>query len=145
MHHQKLVQHMKVNADRMSQGLMQMIRDSDRCRQLMLNLTEPEHKQYTLDIYLDLTEWLANEKDAIVEEHYVALGKRRAQQSIPLSELFWAVSVARDYLWRYVQQECLLEEPVAFWGGVTLLQLINKFFDRAVYYVILGYQAGQNK
>jgi hypothetical protein len=141
MHHPKLVQHMKINADQMSQELMQMIRDSDRCRQLMLKVPEHEHKQYALGIYRDLTEWLANEKDAIIEEHYVALGKRRAQQSVPLSELFWAVCVARDYLWRLVQQECLLEEPVAFWGGVTLLQLINKFFDRALYNVVLGYSA----
>jgi hypothetical protein len=140
MHHQKLVLHMKSNAEQMSQGLVQMIRDSERCKELLIRVPEQEHRQYGLEIYRDLTNWLAAEKDSLLEEHYVALGKLRAQQGVPLSDMFWAVCVARDYLWGYVQQECLLEEPVEFWGGVTLLRLINKFFDRVCYFAVIGYQ-----
>jgi hypothetical protein len=39
-----------------------------------------------------------------------------------------------------VQQECLLEEPVEFLGGVVLLRSLNQFFDRALYFALVGYQ-----
>jgi hypothetical protein len=34
----------------------------------------------------------------------------------------------------------LLEEPVEFWGGVILLRSLNQFFDRALYFTLIGYQ-----
>ncbi|HXY48674.1 MAG TPA: hypothetical protein VEI01_04420 [Terriglobales bacterium] len=136
----KLVQHMKTNADRMSEGMLQKIRNSERCGALLQKVPAEEHKRYALQIYLDLTDWLAAETDSVVEQHYSVLGIRRAQQGVPFSNLFWAVCIARDYLWEYIQQECLLDEPVEFWGGVNLLRSLNQFFDRALYFTLVGYQ-----
>jgi hypothetical protein len=40
----------------------------------------------------------------------------------------------------------LLEEPVEFWGGVMLLRSLNQFFDRALYFTLLGYvKAGKGE
>jgi hypothetical protein len=141
----KLVQHMKANGGRMSEALIQKIRASDRCRDLLAKMPVEEHKQYGLDIYSDLTAWLATETESSIEQRYVALGIRRAEQNIPFSELLWAVCIANEYLWEYMQQECLLEEPVEFWGGVQLLHSLNQFFDRAVYFVSVGYQEAGKK
>jgi hypothetical protein len=137
---------MKTNADRMSEELIQKIRGSDRCSELFLRLRAEEHKQYALGIYRDLTDWLAAETDSMIEQRYLDLGVQRAQQGIPFSHLFWAVCIAREYLWEYMQQECLLEEPVEFWGGVMLLRSLNQFFDRALYFTLLGYvKAGKGE
>jgi hypothetical protein len=136
----KLVQHMKTNADRMSEGLIQKIRNSERCGELLRRVPAEEHTRYAVGIYHDLTDWLGAETDSIVEQHYVTMGMQRAQQGVPFSQVFWAVCIARDYLWDYIQQECLLEEPVEFWGGVNLLRSLNQFFDRALYFALVGYQ-----
>jgi len=136
----KLVQHMKANADRMSEELIQKIRSSDRCSELLRKVPAEEQKQYALEIYRDLTDWLAIEIDSLVEYRYVNLGIQRARQEVSFSQVFWAVCTARDYLWDYMQQECLLEEPVEFWGGVILLRSLNQFFDRALYFTLVGYQ-----
>jgi hypothetical protein len=142
----KLVQHMKTNAAAMSDGLIQKIRGSDQCSALSLRVPPEEQKRYASEIYRDLTDWLAAEADAIIEQRYVALGIRRANQGIPFSQLFWAVCIAREHLWEYMQHECLLEEPVEFWGGVMLLRSLNQFFDRALYFTLLGYQkAGKDE
>lgn len=135
----KLVQHMKADTARMSEGLIQKIQSSDRCRELFDRVPADEQKRYAMEIYRDLTDWLAAEAEAIVESRYVSLGTRRAGQGVPFSQLFWAVCIAREYLWEYMQQECLLEEPVEFWGGVMLLRSLNQFFDRALYFTLLGY------
>jgi hypothetical protein len=136
----KLIQHLKDDADGMSERLLEKIRNSRRCSELLLRVPAEEHKRYAVDIYHDLMMWLVAEDDSSLEHHYVGLGKLRAQQGVPFSHLFWAVCITREYLWEYIQQECLIEEPVEFWGGVMLLRSLNQFFDRALYLALLGYQ-----
>jgi hypothetical protein len=131
---------MKTNADRMSEGLLQKIRESDNCSALSTRIPADEHKRYAFAIYRDLTNWLSAETGSAVEQHFIALGEQRAQQGVPFSDVFWAACIARDYLWDYMQQECLIEEPVEFWGGVNLLYSLNKFFDRTLYLTLIGYQ-----
>ena len=136
----KLVQHLRANADSMSERLLEKIRNSPRCSELLHRLPAEEHKRYAVDVYRDLVEWLAVETDTVIESRYVELGTRRAQQGIPFSQLFWAVCITREYLWEYIEQECLFDDPVEFWGGVKLLRSLNQFFDRALYSALNAYQ-----
>lgn len=136
----KLVQHMKANADSMSERVIQLIRNSDRCADLLLKVPVEDQKQAGREIYRNLTDWLANETDLVVQDYFVALGLRRAQQGVPFTDVFWVVCIAHEHLWEYIQQECLLDEPVEFWGGVNLLRSVTQFFDRALYFSLLGYQ-----
>jgi len=144
----KLIQLMQSNAGVMSDALVLKIRASRRCRELLLRVPEKEQRQYASEIYRDLTEWLANESDshAILERRYAHLGAQRATQAVPLSQIFWAVSIAREHLWEYAQQECFHEEPIEFLGGVVLLRSLNRFFDQVLYFAINGYEkAGENE
>jgi len=136
----KLVNHMQTNADRMSEAVSQKIRSSERCSELLVRVPAEEQARSTAAIYRDLTDWLATEADSSIEERYIALGMRRAEQGVPFSNLYWAVCIAHEHLWEYMQQETLLDEPVEFWGGVMLLRSLTRFFDRALYFALLGYQ-----
>ena len=136
----KLIEHMKGNAERMSEEVIQKIRNSERCSQLVLAVPAEQQKRSTLDIYRDLTAWLGTESDKTIEQRYGSLGMLRAQQGVPFSNLYWAICIAHEHLWGYMQQECLLDEPVEFWGGVILLRSLTQFFDRALYFALLGYE-----
>jgi len=136
----KLVRLLKSNSAAMSEALVQKIRASGKCRELLLRVPESEHRKYASEIYIALTEWLESESDSILEPHYVALGVRRAGQGVPANELFWAVAVARESLCDYIQQECFHEEPVEFWGGVMLLRSLNTFFDHVLSSALIGYE-----
>jgi len=136
----KLVQHMATNADRMSEVVIQKIRASDKCVELLLRVPAAEQKRHTLDIYRELTDWLASETDSAIQDRYIALGFRRAQQGVPFTDVYWAVCIAHESLWEYIEQECLLDEPAEFWGGVKLLRSLTRFFDRALYFALVGYE-----
>jgi hypothetical protein len=136
----KLVQHMKNNAESMSATVLEKIRTSERCKDLVAKVPAEEQKRHAMDTYTALTDWLANESDSSLQDRYIAFGLRRANQEVPFSQVFWAVCIASEHLWDYMQQECLLEEPVEFWGGVMLLHSLKQFFDRALYFTFLGYQ-----
>jgi hypothetical protein len=131
---------MKINAPRMSDGLLQKIRKSERCADLSLKVSEEEQKRYGLETYSDLTEWLTNETDSNIKDRYITLGILRSGQGVPFSNMYWAVCIAQDHLWEYMQQECLIEEPVEFWGGVMLLRSLTRFFERITYYTLIGYE-----
>jgi hypothetical protein len=136
----KLIEHMKGNAERMSEEVIQKIRNSERCSQLVLAVPAEQQKRSILEIYRDLTAWLGTESDKTIEQRYGSLGMLRAQQGVPFSNLYWAICIAHEHLWGYMQQECLLDEPVEFWGGVILLRSLTQFFDRALYFALLGYE-----
>lgn len=136
----KLIQHMKTNAERMTDEVLRKIRDSKRCSELLLAVSAEEQKQSTLNVYRDLTAWLGTESDATIEQRYTSLGALRSRQGVPFSNLYWAICIAHEHLWAYMQQECLLEEPVEFWGGVILLRSLTQFFNRALYFALLGYE-----
>jgi len=134
----KLAQHMKTNASRISGTVLQKIRASGRCRKLLARLPVEQHQRYAFDIYSELTAWY--QTDSSIEKHYVALEIPRAQQHVPFRDLFWPIHVANEYLGEYMQEECLIGEPFAFWSGMQLLRSLNRFFDRALYFASIGYQ-----
>ena len=136
----RLIQLMKTNSTDISDELVRKIRASGKCEQLLLKLPESEQRQYASQIYQALMEWLADETDSILEHHYVALGARRAGQGVPASQMSWAISIAREHLWDYAQQECFHEEPIEFLGGVALLRSLNSFFDQVLYFALTGYE-----
>ena len=90
----RLTQHMKGNAERMSEEVLRKIRDSERCRQLLLRVPAEDQERSTLGIYRDLTAWLGTESDATIEQRYMSLGMLRARQGVPFSNLYWAICIA---------------------------------------------------
>jgi hypothetical protein len=51
----------------------------------------------------------------------------------------------RDHLWHFLEQEGLADNIVELHGERELHQMLNQFFDRAVYYGILGYDESGRK
>jgi hypothetical protein len=136
----RLIQHLSTDAERMSERMLEKIRESHRCSDLLRRVPAEEHKRYAVDVYRDLMEWFVTDTDSLIEARYLDLGRLRAQQGVPFSDLLWAVCITRDFLCDYIQQECLIDEPVEFWGGVMLIRSLNQFFDRALYFSLVGYQ-----
>jgi len=136
----KLAEHLRANADGMCERLIEKIRNSPRCGELLHRVPSEEYRRYAWDVYHDLVDWLTLEADSVIAPRFVGLGIRRARQGVPFSHLFWAVCLTREYLWEYIQQECLFDDPVDFWGGVMLLRSLNQFFDRSLYFAMVGYE-----
>jgi len=137
----KFIDHVDTHADQLCDEFMQKIQRSDNCKELLHKVSVEELRQSTREMYRNLTDWLLNNTESVSEERYVTLGMRRAGQGVPFSELFWAVCAIREYFWEYMERETLLDEPADFWGGIQLLHSLDRFFDRALNFVIIGYQS----
>ena len=47
--------------------------------------------------------------------------------------------MTKEHLLGFLQREGMAENPVQIYGELELLQLLDQFFDRAVYYAVSGY------
>jgi hypothetical protein len=51
--------------------------------------------------------------------------------------------LTKDNLWDFLKRETEIERPVEVFGELEMLQLLDRFFDRAIYYAGVGYEKAQ--
>jgi hypothetical protein len=101
----------------------------------------PEELQARVfEIYRHLGDWLITKDERDMEARYVEIGARRALQHVPLTQLVWAIVLTKENLWEFIKKEAALERPVEVFGEMEMLEWLDKFFDRAIYYAAMGYE-----
>jgi hypothetical protein len=91
------------------------------------------------EIYHQLGNWLLERKEEDIEHRYTAIGSRRAAQGVPLSQLIRAIVLTKQNLWEFLKRESA-DNPIEVFGAQELWQLLDQFFDSAIYYAALGYE-----
>jgi hypothetical protein len=92
------------------------------------------------EIYKNLGQWLLAKTESDIESRYEHIGMRRADQGVPYSQVAWAIALVKENLWEYLKQEHVLQKPVEIFGSLEMLELLEQFFDRAMYYAAVGYE-----
>jgi hypothetical protein len=75
-----------------------------------------------------------------VEKRYTEIGVKRARQNVPLSQLIWAIVLTKKNLWDFLKQEAVLDRPAEISGELEVEELLDQFFDHAIYYAAVGYE-----
>jgi len=135
----RLVQLIETHADKLSEGLVNKLKDTEECSELLSMVPAHELKHRTYEIYSHLSDWLLSKTRSEIEERYIGLGARRARQGVPFSQVMYAVHATKQNLWDYLWLEGLLE-PEDLIREMELLRSLNQFFDRALYYAAIGYE-----
>jgi hypothetical protein len=84
-------------------------------------------------LYRNLARWLSDHDDDAVRAAHEDWGRTRFDQRIPISEIVYGVLVAKGHLRQYARDHGLAELQ-------TLEATIGEFFDRALYYLVRGYE-----
>ena len=99
-----------------------------------------ELKERVYEIYRHLGDWLITKDELDLEQRYLAIGARRALQGVPLSQVAWAIVLTKENVWEFIKKEIGIERPVEVFGEMEMFQLMDRFFDRAIYYAAGGYE-----
>jgi len=134
-----LVRLIERHADQLAEGLTKKLRSSDRTLEFR-KVPQEELKNGAREIYTNLGDWLLTKTESDIELRYTQLGTRRAAQGIPVTQFLWAVLMSKEHLFGFLQREGLAEGVVQLYGELELLQLLDQFFDRALYYAVVGYE-----
>lgn len=136
----RLVRLIEVHSHQLAKGLLERIRSSERMSDYTQKVPPDELEQRVYEIYNHLGEWLLKKTEADVQRRYVAIGERRAAQGVTLSQLLFMIVATKEHLWEYVSREALADRPVELFQELELFQLVDQFFDRALYFAALGYE-----
>lgn len=138
----RLIRLIESHSDQISRNLALRIRSSARTTE-MQKVSEPELLSGLQDLLQHLSEWLLTKTESDVETRYCEMGARRAMLKVSLANSCWAVIITKEYLWEFLQKQGFLRDPIELYGEMELLSLLNQFFDRALGYMVEGYERGR--
>ena len=134
----RLVRLVERHAERLAQGVTEQIRAAERTSDFR-RIPAQDLRLAAADVYRNLGEWLLQKTESEIEARFSAIGSRRALEGVGRHQFVWALMLTRDHLWRFLEQEGFADNVVALYGEQELRHMLNQFFDRAIYYGILGY------
>jgi len=135
----RLVRLIESHADELASGLEKRVEASQQVTHFR-DISAQELRERVYEIYRHLGEWLLGKNELDVEQRYREIGVRRAQQKVPLSEVVQAIVLVKENLWDFLKSEAVMDRAVEIMGELELLQMLEMFFDRAIYYAVVGYE-----
>lgn len=140
----RLVRLIEAHSDQLATTLTEKIRTSQRTLDY-LKIPPEELKQQCYEIYAHLGEWLQTKTESEIEHHYISVGHHRSEQGIRVSDFVWALVITKENLIHYLQKTAAVDGAVQLLGELELMQLVEQFFDRALYYGMVGYERSQKQ
>ncbi len=141
----KLVRLIETHADALATSLVAKVYDSPRLPEYRKVPVE-DLKNKVGEIYSHLGEWLSTRSESDIQQRYTQIGAQRALQGVPLSQLNWTIVLTKENMWDFLRHGPVSEDLVGLSGELEMLQLLDQFFDRAIYFAAVGYErahAGQ--
>ncbi|HYM77381.1 MAG TPA: hypothetical protein VE377_15510 [Candidatus Dormibacteraeota bacterium] len=135
----RLVRLIESHADALALGLEERAQTSTQVPHFK-SIPAHELKERVYEIYRHLGEWLLGKNELDIEHRYREIGARRAHQQVPLSEVIQAIVLTKENLWEFLKSEAVMDRAIEIMGELELLQMLEMFFDRAIYYAAVGYE-----
>jgi hypothetical protein len=135
----KLVHLIQYHSDRLADSLLRQVQMSDRARSYC-NVSPVELKDRVHGIYHHLGSWLLDKGESDVHQRYAAIGARRTEQQVPLSDLIWVIVLTKNTLYKFVDDVSVPGQVADTAEKQELLQRLSQFFDEAIYATTVGYE-----
>jgi hypothetical protein len=135
----RLVRLIESHADALAAGLEEKVQNNSQVVHFS-SIPAHELRERVYEIYRHLGEWLLGKNELDIEHRYREIGGRRARQHVPLSEVIQAIVLTKENLWEFLKSEAVMDRAVEIMGELELLQMLEMFFDRAIYYATVGYE-----
>ena len=126
------------HSEQLAKGLVTQLQSSERTKGYREVPRSQLHHQLE-ELYHNLSLWLTTKTESEIEHRYHELGLRRSEQGIPVEQFTWAVIVAKEHLWNFLQREAMADQAFQLLSELDFLMLLDQFFDRALYYGVSAY------
>ena len=136
----RLVRLIESHSEELADGLIKKQLSSERTTAYR-NIRVPELKAAVLEVYNNLGDWLMTKTESDIEVRYRELGARRQSQGVPLSQFMSSMLLTKEHLWAFLRRESVSDGALQLYGELEFLQTLTNFYDRAIYYASLGYEA----
>jgi hypothetical protein len=135
----RLVRLIETHADTLAVGLEKRVLSSAHAT-FFHTIPAHELRERVYEIYRHLGDWLLGKNQVDIEQRYREIGARRARQKVPLAEVIQVIVLTKENLWDFLRSEAVADRAVEIMGELELLQMLEQFFDRAIYFAAVGYE-----
>ena len=135
----RLVQIIQDHAEELTREVLEdLARNPRTVAYHKLPRTELHNRAY--DVYRNLGQWITEKAEGPLSKTYMALGKTRQAEGIPLHEVVHALILLRQHLVSYVRSSVAVDTAVELHQEDELNLLVGRFFDNAIYFTVKGYE-----
>jgi hypothetical protein len=135
----QLIRLVETHADELVRAVIRDIRTNPHTASLS-RVPEAELTERLRDLYLHLGDWISEQTDERIEAYYSEIGRRRYDARVPLADAVYALIVVKQHLRRFVRDHGFTRSVVEMYSEEQLREMAWSFFDRAVYFMVKGYE-----
>jgi hypothetical protein len=134
-----LMNQIEMHAEELTERVIKAVRTSPRTA-FLRGLSEDELKRRFFDLYRNLGQWLSEKGEDAIEATWSEIGRGRCRQGVPLNELIYALILVKQHLWDYIVKNLVPVSEGRVYEEELVGEMIAKFFDRALYHTVRGYE-----
>lgn len=134
----RLVKMIEVHAEELTRGVVGDLQTNPKTPAYNKLPTEALH-QRVHEVFRDFGQWLEYKADETMERWYGELGRSRCAEEIRLGEVVYALLLTKYHLQDYIRSAGLVDSAMELYQEMELQRLVNRFFDKAIYYCVQGY------
>jgi hypothetical protein len=138
----RLVRLIEGHSEELATGLTAKLLQSERTSDFR-KIPPDELRRTTAELYHNLGEWLLRKTEKDIETHFHSIAQRRAAARISLPQFVWALVISRNHLYQFLLGQAFADSIFELYNELELQQLLNRFFERATYYAVAGYEAAR--
>jgi len=147
----RLIKLIETHAESLTHEVVQDVQTNEHTRS-HARIPKQELSSRILALYRNLGNWIGDPKDDAIRHEYEEWGQVRCQQGIPTSEIVFCLILMKKHLRQYIREhgavvfsgEPLVSGemlPLELYSIQELNYVVGDFFDRALYYLLRGYEA----
>ena len=135
----QLIRLIERHADELVHAVIRDIRTNPRTVSFS-RVSESELTGRLLDLYAHLGDWIGEQSDDRIEAYYADIGRRRYNAEVSLADTVYALILIEQHLRRFVRDHGFSGSAIELYSEEQLRQMVSSFFDRAVYFMVKGYE-----
>jgi hypothetical protein len=147
----RLIQLIENHSESLAHEVMQDILTNEHTASIRI-VPKAELEPRIAALYQNLGKWISDPKDNEICQEYELWGRSRFRQEIPFSEIVYVLMLTKKHLRKFIREHGLVtfsgdqvtpDEliPVELYAIQELNYLVGDFFDRALYYLVRGYES----
>ena len=141
MLYQKYIRLVEDHAQQLTQTWLKEVKKNPST-QGYTKLSDEELTRRIYDVFNRLGKWVI-QKDPLnreAAEHFIKMGRERASENFQVSEVIYALILTRVVMWQYILDQGIINTTIDFQQALEFYKIVTSFFDKAVYFVALGYE-----
>ena len=146
----RLIKLIETHAESLAHEVVEDVQINEHTRSLV-RIPKEELGSRVLALYRNLGNWIGDPNDDAIRHEYEQWGRTRCQQGVPMSEIAFCLILIKKHLRMYIREHAAVVfsgdrlvsgemVPLELYSIQELNYVVGDFFDRALYYLLLGYE-----